>query len=705
MEDLEGQKDDVRMGTGTGTGTEDAGALLGPWPGPYGGVPPFDRVRVELFGPALERAMEGYREDIRAVAGTVAPADFANTMEALERAGRAYDRVRVLFGVWSATANDAAFREVETIWQPRFAALRDEVMQNAGLFRRVEAVEGLGQRDTWTPEQRRLVWLHHTEFVRAGARLGSAGKERVAAVNRRLAELFTRFRQNLLGDEEELGTWVDRESDLDGLPETLRRAAASQAEARGGRGRWLIANSRSSVEPLLTLATRRDLRERVWRAFVARGDHAGPRDNKPVIAEIVRLRAERASLLGYASHAHWRLEHSMAGSPDRAMALMETLWGPAVARVREEVAAMQALADAEGGGVRIAPWDYRYYAEKVRRERFALDEAELKPYLRLESLREAMFWVAGRLFDWEFLPAADVPVMHPDARVWEVRRRGGGLVGVFYFDPFLRAGKRSGAWMSLYRAGERLEGEVTPLVGNHSNFVPGGPGEGVTISWEDARTLFHEFGHAVHGLASEVVYPSLSGTRVARDYVELPSQLLERWLMSPELLERFARHERTGESMPAALIGRVRKAATFNQGFATVEFLASALLDMKLHVAGSGRDLDPAAFEREALLELGMPAEIVMRHRLPQFAHLFGDDGYSAAYYSYLWADMLTADAAEAFEEGEGLFDRAVAERLRVHVLSAGNTVDPAEGYRRFRGRDAQLGALMRDRGFAGNGG
>jgi peptidyl-dipeptidase Dcp len=680
-------------------GTLPANPLIEPWPGPHGGLPPFDQVRVEHFQPALERAMDLYRAEIAAIAADPAAPDFENTIAALERAGRVYGRVRSIYGVWSSTMSGPEFQAVEREMEPRLAAFRDEITQNEALFRRIEAVYHGPEKDQLTSEQQRLTWLQYTEFVRAGAKLGPDEKARVTAINQRLAALYTAFSQNLLADEEEHGTVLADEADLDGLPDSVRAAAAAQAETSGMAGKWVIANTRSSAEPFLTYATRRDLREQVWRRFVSRGDHEGPRDNKPLISEILALRAERAALLGYPTHAHWRLENTMAGAPERAMELLEAVWVPATARVREEVADMQRIADEEGAGIRIEPWDYRYYAEKVRKARFDLDENEVKPYLQLDKLREGMFWVAGELFALRFEPASDVPVYHPDVRVWEVRDTAGGHVGLFYFDPYARAGKRSGAWMSAYRAQERFDQEITTLVSNNSNFLKGAPGEPALISWIDAETLFHEFGHALHGLCSDVTYPALSGTRVARDYVELPSQLYERWLETPELLNRFATHHETGEPIPERLVERIRRASTFNQGFATTEFLASGLLDMQLHLAGD-RSIDPAAFEREELARLGMPGEIVMRHRLPHFAHIFAGDGYSAGYYSYLWADTLTADAAEAFEEASGLYDREVARRLQQHVLSAGNTRDPAEAYRAFRGRDAGIDALMRDRGF-----
>ncbi len=673
--------------------------LVEPWSGRYGGVPPLDRVQVEHFEPALEAAMEAYRGQLQAMTEIPEPATFDNTIAEFERAGRLYQQVQAVYGLWSSSLSSPEFQAVEREMAPRLAAFRDEITQNQPLFQRIKAVYESPDKDRLTPEQQRLVWLHYTGFVRAGAELDAEKKSRVAAINQRLAALFTAFSQNLLADEQEGATILSDPEQLAGLPESLREAAAAEAQRQELPGKWVIANTRSSAEPFLTYSDDRDLREKVWQRFVSRGDHPGQRDNKPLIVEILQLRAERAALLGYPSHAHWRLENSMAKTPERAMELMEAVWPPAVQRVAQEVADMQQVADARGTTFSIAPWDYRYYAEKVRQARYDFDENQVKPYLQLDQLVRGMFWAVGELFGWQFQPADDVPVAHPDVRVWEVLNDQGGLLGLFYFDPFARPGKQSGAWMSSYRRQERFDGEIAPLVSNNSNFLKSAPGQPTLISWNDARTLFHEFGHAMHGLASDVHYPSLSGTSVARDFVELPSQLFEHWLATPELLNRFALHYQTGKPIPEELVARIQRASTFNQGFATVEFLASGLLDMQLH-HGDGQPIDPAAFERERLKAWGMPEQIVMRHRLPQFAHIFSGDGYSAGYYSYLWADTLTADAAEAFQEAGGFYDRATAKRLLDSILARGNTRDPVESYREFRGRDATIDALMRDRGF-----
>jgi peptidyl-dipeptidase Dcp len=678
-----------------------ANPLLAKWTGPYGGVPPFDAVRVEHFKPALEAAMAEQLAEIEAIAANPAKPDFENTVAALERSGRTLGRIGPVFGVFSSTMSTPEFQAVESEMAPKLAAFNDQITQNEKLFARIAAVYEARDAANLTAEQKRLAWLRYTSFARAGARLDKPAKERLSAINQRLASLFTTFSQNLLADEANYMLVLEKEADLAGLTDSVRQGAAAAAESRGQKGKWAILNTRSSMEPFLTYSDRRDLREKVWRTYYNRGDNGDAKDNNKLITEILKLRAERAKLLGYPTHAHWRLEDTMAKTPERAMELMESVWKPAVARVHEEVADMQALADKEGAKITIEPWDYRYYAEKVRKAKYDLDQTAVMPYLQLEKLREGMFWVAGELFGFNFKPVQGLPTLTPDIRVWEVTGRTGQHVGLWYFDPYARTGKNSGAWMNSYRDQERFEGPVTTIVSNNTNFVQGKPGEPILISWDDATTLFHEFGHALHGLASAVEYPTLSGTNVARDYVEFPSQLLEHWLPTPEVLNRFALHHETGKPIPRELVERIERAATFNQGFETVEYLAGALVDMKLHLAATpDKEIDPDAFEREALAALGMPKEIVMRHRTPQFGHIFAGDGYSAGYYSYLWSDTLSADAWEAFEEAGGAYDKAVAKRLADHVFSVGNTIAPADAYRAFRGRDPGTAALMRKRGF-----
>ena len=670
------------------------------WTGPYGGVAAFDKARVEHFKPAIERAIAENVVEIDAIAKNPAPPNFENTIAALERVGRALDRTGTLYGVFSGTLSTPAFRDVEKELDPKLSAHNDAIVQNAALFARIEAVYATRQTAGLTSEQQRLAWRYWNNFVRAGARLGPAQKTRIAAINQRLSSLYNRFSENLLADEE---TWTEvTAAQMAGLPASLIAAARTSAEERKLSAAGAIVNTRSSVEPFLSYATDRAARERVWRKFVDRGDGGNANDNNAFIKEILKLRVERAKLLGFATHAHWRLENAMAKTPENAMSMMERVWTPAVQRVREEVADMQAIANAEGARITIEPWDYRFYAEKVRAARYDLDLNEARPYMQLEKMREAMFWAAGRLYGLTFAQVRDVPVHHPDVRTWKVSNASGQVVGVWYFDPFARNGKRSGAWMNQYRSQEKFDGRVIAVVSNNCNFIKGAPGEPVLISWDDATTLFHEFGHAIHGLLSDVNYPLLSGTAVARDYVEFPSQLNEHWMPTKEVLTRFALHYQTGRPIPDALVERIKKADTFNEGFATVEFLASALIDMKLHLAGEA-DIDPDAFERAELTRLGMPKEIVMRHRTPQFGHVFSSDGYSAGYYSYLWADVLTADCAEAFKTAPGgFYDKPTADRLRRTILSKGNTVDPADQYRAFRGRDPDPVALMRKRGFVG---
>ncbi|HEV2835511.1 MAG TPA: M3 family metallopeptidase [Pyrinomonadaceae bacterium] len=686
--------------TATTTQTVDNPLLL-KWEGPYGGVPPFDRVQVALFKPALEAAMAEELAEIDRIAANPAAPDFENTIAALERSGRTLGRVTTLYGIWGATMATPEFQAVQREMAPRLAAYEDKITQNEALFKRIDAVYNSPAKSKLKPEQQRVTWLYYTNFVRAGARLSAEPKTRLSQINQQLAGLFTKFSQNVLAEETDQFIVLKSEDELAGLPQSIRDAAAAAAESKKQPGTWVIMNTRSSIDPFLTYSDRRDLREKAWRMFVNRGDNGGEHDNNAIITEILQLRAERAKLLGYKTHAHWRLENSMAKTPERAMELMEAVWKPAVARVHEEVADMQALADKEGAKVKIEPWDYRYYMEKVRKAKFDLDQNEIKPYLQLEKLREGIFWVAGELFNFNFTLVTNVPVAHPDIRVWEVTDKTTKRhIGLWYFDPYARAGKRSGAWMNAYRSQERIDGEITTIVSNNANFVKGKPGEPVLISWDDATTMFHEFGHALHGLNSNVTYPSVAGTAVPRDYVEFPSQLLEHWLSTPEVLQRFALHYQTSKPIPQELVDKIKRSATFNQGFATVEYLSAALVDMKLHLAGDQK-IDPDTFERETLAQLGMPKEIVMRHRTPHFLHVFAGDSYSAGYYSYLWSDVITADAFGAFVEGKGPYDRAVAERLRKFVFSVGNTVDPADAYRSFRGRDPRIDALMKKRGFS----
>jgi peptidyl-dipeptidase Dcp len=676
-----------------------ATALLAKWTGPYGGVPAFDRMDLAALQPSLETGMAKQLAEIDAIAGQSDPPTFENTIVALERAGRDLDRVTTYWGIWSSNLSSPEFRKIQQEMAPKLAEFRSRITQNQALFARIRTVHESGTRGL-RPDQKRLVSLIYDEFARNGATLQGEARERYAAIEKRLAELYTRFANNVLADEEGYVRFITKDQ-LGGLPDSFVQAAAAAAKERGRDGEYAITNTRSSMDPFLTFADDRRLREEIWKTYTNRGDNQDAHDNNALIAEILQLRYERVRLLGYPNYAAWRLENRMAKTPERAMELMLAVWPAALARVREEVAAMQAIADAEGAGITIEPWDYRYYAEKVRRATYDLDSDEVKQYLQLDKLREAMFMVAGELFGFRFTPVPDgsVPVFHPDVRVWEVAdRTTGALVGVWYLDPYARPGKRSGAWATSYRGHDTLDGETTVLASNNSNFIKGAPGAPVLVSWADAETLFHEFGHALHSLSSRVDYPTLNGG--VRDYTEFQSQLLERWLLTEPVIASYLVHPKTGRPIPAELVAKIRNAATFNQGFETAEYLASALVDMRFHMADpTGIDAD--AFERRALAELGMPREIVMRHRSPHFGHVFSGEGYAAGYYGYIWADVLTSDAAEAFEQAPGgYYDRALAKKLVDNLFVVRNAVDPVEAYRAFRGRDAEIDALMRDRGF-----
>jgi len=695
--------------------TKSQNVLLAPWQGPNGGVPPFGKFKVADIQSAVEEGMTLELQDIDGIAGNPEAPTFDNTVVAMERAGLPLARATSVYGVYTSTMNDDEMQKIQSDLSPKLAALQDKIVQNPKLFARISAVYEKRESLNLNPEQQRLLWLDYTGFVRQGAKLDDAAKKRLADLNQELATLSTKFSQNLLAEEGSEMVLLTKESDLAGLSPALRDQAAAAAASHGKQGQWAIVNTRSSTDPFLTFSTRRDLREKVWRMFVMRGDNGDEHDNNATIARILKLRKEKATLLGYPTYAHWKLEDQMAKTPERTVELMEAVWKPAVQRVHEEVADMQAIADKEGarssggagsagdgrspkGAAPIEPWDYRYYSEKVRKAKYDLDENDTKPYLQLEKLREGMFYVAGELFGFKFVPAPDIAVYQPDVRVWEVQDQGGKHVGYWFFDPYARPGKNSGAWMNEYRSQSRLLGEPV-IVSNNANFVKGKSGEPILISWDDATTLFHEFGHALHGLNSSVTYPQLAGTNVPRDYVEFPSQLLEHWLSTQKVLDKYALHYQTGERIPDALVQKIKKAETFNQGFSTVEYLSSALVDMKLHLAKEPTT-DPRKFEQDTLEELGMPHEIVMRHRTAQFHHIFAD-GYEAGYYSYLWSDTLSADAWEAFLEASGPYDKTVAKRLHDDIFSVGNTRDPADAYRAFRGRDPGINALMRKRGFA----
>ncbi|MBE7220389.1 MAG: M3 family metallopeptidase, partial [Caulobacteraceae bacterium] len=555
-----------------------------------------------------------------------------------------------------------------------------------------------------TPEQRRVLDLTHDGFVRGGARLGEAERERLAAIAERLAGLGTRFGQNVLHDEKAFTLVLENEDDLAGLPPALRDAAAQAGAERGMPGKHVVTLGRSLIEPFLRFSARRDLRETAFRAFATRGEHEGEHDNRPVVAEMARLRAERAALLGFPTYAHLKLDDTMAKTPEAVRGLLDRVWERARAKAGRDAEALSALAREEGHNAPLAPHDWRFYAEKVRRRDYDLDESEVKAYLALDNIAAAAFDTATKLFGLTFTPRPDVPVYHPDVRAFEVKDRDGAPLALFLADYYARPSKRSGAWMSGFRGQHNMDGErQRPVVVNVMNFAKGGAGEPTLLSMDDARTLFHEFGHALHGMLSDVTYPSIAGTGVARDFVEFPSQIYEHWFTRPEVLKRFALHHETGEPMPDALVQRLEAARNFSQGFQSVEYCASALVDMAFHTltadeARSG--VDPTLVETATLDAIRMPDAIRMRHRTPHFAHVFAGDGYAAGYYSYLWSEMLDADGFGAFEEN-GVFDADTAERLRAHVLAAGNIRPPEEAYMAFRGRMPGVDTLLRRRGLA----
>jgi peptidyl-dipeptidase Dcp len=680
----------------TATATATTNPLLLAWSGPYGGVPPWDMVRPQLFPMAFAAAIDARRAEYLAVAGSSEPATFANTFVPMQDAGRELQRVLAMFSVMTNNMNTPEYQALDREWSPRLAAAADEITFNADLFRRIEAVHSSRHEAGLTAEQQRLVERTYEQFVRAGARLNEEQKAELGRINQQLAGLFSEFASKVLADE---NSWVHigDEARLAGLPESLRASYRAAAQERDLDG-WAVVNTRSSVDPFLTFADDRALREQVWNKFKARGDNDDENDTKSIIAQVVKLRADRARLLGYETHAHWRMEDTMAGDPERAQELMMRVWPAAVARVQEEVADMQAIAARDGAPITVEPWDYLYYAEKVRQERYDLDQNEVKPYFELNNMIEAAFWTANQLYGLTFDEiTGQVPVFHPDVRVWEVKE-GDRHVGLFYGDNFARTGKRSGAWATSYRIHETFTGERrTPLSSNNNNFVKGAPDEPVLISRDDAETLFHEFGHALHSLLSEVNYPGLATT--PRDYVEYPSQVMEHWVLTRPVLDRFARHYQTGEPMPQELVDKIKASEKFNQGYATTEYLAAALVDMALHTQADAV-IDAAAFERAALEAIGMPREIALRHRLPHFNHLFTSDAYSAGYYSYLWSEVMDADTWQAFEESGDVFDAELAAGMRRYILAPGNSTDRAEAYRQFRGRDPRVEALLQVRGF-----
>jgi peptidyl-dipeptidase Dcp len=662
-------------------------------------TPPFAAIRAEHFRAAFDQAMSDHLVEIEAIAVLSEPASFANTIAALEGSGRALTRVTSVFRLLAGANTDNALMAVEREMSPLLAAHRNRVHLHEGLYARIKAL--WDARDTLglSDEEARVLERYEVTFRRAGAALAPDARRRVAEIGERLAELGTAFSQNVLADEQAY-TLILSDDDLAGLGNQLRAAAAAAAEERSHPGRYAITLGRSSVEPFLQSAARRDLREQAYKAWIARGDGGGATDNKAIVAETIALRAERARLLGYPTFAHYRLDDAMAKTPEAVRDLLEAVWGRARRQALSDRDALQALARADGDFA-LAAWDWRYYAEKLRKVQCDIDEAEIAPYFSLDNIIAAAFDTAGRLFGLTFQEIHDVPTWHPDVRTWEVIGPSGRFQGLFFGDYFARPSKRSGAWMTTLRTQEKLDGDLRPHVINVMNFAKASAGTPTLLSFDDARTLFHEFGHGLHGLLSDVTFPMISCTSVATDFVELPSQLYEHWLEKPEVLRRFARHCVTGVPIPEDLLARLVAARKFNQGFATVEYVGSALVDLEFHLLTAPGNIDPAAFEADILRRIGMPEEIGMRHRSPHFQHVFAGGGYASGYYSYMWSEVLDADAFEAFEETGNVFDPATAARLAATVLSAGGSRDPADAYRAFRGRLPSADALMRKRGLA----
>jgi peptidyl-dipeptidase Dcp len=670
--------------------------LVEAWTTPFL-MPPFDRIKVGDFLPAFEEGFSQHRQEIAAIVRNREPATFANAIDALERSGDLVDRISAVFFNLAATDTNEEIQAIERALAPRFAKHRMRIYQDTTLFGRVDALFKTRRRLKLTKEQARVLERYHRAFINAGAGLAPKAKKRMAAIAARMSVLGTHFSQNLLADEQAFVLVLDGEADLAGLPEAIRAAAAQTANERGHKGKHAITLQRSSIEPFLQYSARRDLREKAFNAWVTRGAKGGRTDNRKIVAEVLALRAERARLLGFKTAAHFALEFSMAKTPTNVRKLLMEVWGPARTRAGEERDQLQRSVLAEGSNFELAQWDWRYYAEKVRKAHFAIDDGEIKPYLQLDSVIAAAFDVAGKLFGLAFTERKDLPVYHPEVRTFEVKR-GGRHVGLFLGDYFARPSKHSGAWMSGWRKQEKLAGDISPIVVNVMNFAKGRPGEPTLLSLDDARTLFHEFGHGLHGLLSNVTYPSVSGTSVEKDFVELPSQLYEHWLTRPEVLSRFARHYKTGKSVPPELLNRLQAARNFNQGFKTVEYLAAAIVDLDLHVLSNAEGIDVDRFEQEVLKRIDMPNEIVMRHRIPHFQHIMG--GYAAGYYSYLWSEVMDADAFQAFEESGRIFDVKLARRLHDHIYAAGGSRDAADAYVAFRGRLPSTQALLEKRGL-----
>ena len=673
--------------------------LLTKWNTPFE-LPPFDTINAEHFREAFDAALNENEAEMVAIAENNDAATFQNTIEAMELSGENLSKVASTFFNLSGANTNPDLQAIEREMAPKLAEHSSKIMLNAGLFARVKALFESQESLSLTSEQVRVLERTHSRFVRAGANLEGEARSEMAEITKRLATLGTSFSQNMLADESAYELVLEREEDLDGLPDFLVAAAASAANERGHEGKHVITLSRSLIEPFLQFSSRRDLREIAFKAWSSRGENNNENDNRAIIAETLTLREKRANLLGFGTFADFKLDDQMAKTPDAVRDLLVQVWEPAKARAKREADKLKALASSEGTNHDIKPWDWRYYSEKVRSAEHDLDEAEIKPYLQLENIIQAAFDTAGRLFGLSFKERTDVPVYHDDVRAFEVMDRDGKHVAMFLADYFARSSKRSGAWMSGYRSQQKLKDDIRPIIVNVMNFAKAPKGEAALLTFDDARTLFHEFGHALHGMLSNVTYPSISGTSVARDFVELPSQLFEHWLGESDILSKYAVHYKTGEAMPDELIERIKGAETFNQGFATVEYVSSALVDLELHTMPAANAQDVSQIEKDILAKIDMPDEIIMRHRTPHFSHVFSGDGYSAGYYSYMWSEVMDADAFQAFEETGDAFDGATAKRLLENIYSTGGSKDPAELYVAFRGKMPEIDALLEGRGL-----
>ena len=674
--------------------------LLNEWIGPFDGVPAFDKMKIEDVKEGMLESMKLNLEDIERIVQNNEKPNFENTIAEMERSGKELNRAYAYYGILSNNMSSPEFRTIQSELAPLFSEFQSKITQNEVLFNRIKSVYELSQKDQLEDDQQRVVELIYKRFSMNGAELNNDDKLKYAAINKKLSTLYTKFSNNVLHDEENYVTYLEK-NQLGGLSDGYIKSAAKIAEDKGYEGKYAVTNTRSSMDPFLTYSTERELRKQVWTNYYSRGDNNDEYDNKEIIAEILKLRRQRVKLLGYDNYAQWRLQDRMAKNPENAMKLMEAIWPSSIEKVKEEVKDMQKIADINRDNIKIQPWDYRFYAEKVRQSKYELDSEEVKQYLQLNNLTEAMHYVAGRLFNYDFKLINDgsVPVYHNDVQVWEVNDKSSEEnIGLWYLDPYAREGKRSGAWANTFRSHTTFDGKSNVLATNNSNFVKPASGEAILVSWDDAITFFHEFGHALHFFSSNVRYPTLNGG--VRDYTEFQSQLLERWLSTDQVINNYLIHNKTGKPIPLELVKKIKNAATFNQGFETTEYLASAIMDMKFHLADPS-NINVSNFEKETLANLNMPSELPMRHRTPHFSHVFSGEGYATAYYGYMWADVLTSDASEAFLEAPGgFYDKELAEKLVKYLFAPRNSIDPAEAYKMFRGRDPDINALKRDRGF-----